>query len=61
MNMLAALASAPATAYALAYIAHTEWGFSRAHIREDALALAAVLVVAMTAKILLQSRRNRGS
>ena len=53
MSVLTALASAAATAYALAYVAHSEWGLSRIKIREDALALAALLGVALTVKTLL--------
>jgi hypothetical protein len=59
MSLLTALASAAATAYALAYVAHSEWGISRVKIREDALVLAALLGVAMTVKIVLQ--RKKGS
>jgi hypothetical protein len=61
MGILTALASAAATAYALAYVAHSEWGISRIRIREDALVLAALLAVAMTARIVLQRKRNKGS
>jgi hypothetical protein len=59
MSLVTALASAAATAYALAYVAHSEWGISRVKIREDALVLAALLGVAMTVKIVLQ--RKKGS
>jgi hypothetical protein len=59
VNLLSALASAAATAYALAYVAHSEWGLSRIRIREDALALAVLLGAAMTVRMLL--RRSRGS
>jgi len=61
MSILTALASAAATAYALAYVAHSEWGISRIRIREDALVLAALLGVAVTAKVVLQRKRNKGS
>jgi hypothetical protein len=61
MSLLTALASAAATAYALAYVAHFEWGLSRIKIREDALALAAVLGIALTTKAVLQRRNNRES
>jgi uncharacterized membrane protein YsdA (DUF1294 family) len=61
MSLFSALASAAATAYALAYVAHSEWGISRTRIREDALLLAALLGVALTVKIVLQSRKNKGS
>jgi hypothetical protein len=61
MSLLTALASAAATAYVLAYVAHSEWGISRVKIREDALVLAALLVVAMTVKIVLQRKKNKGS
>jgi hypothetical protein len=61
VNLLSALASAAATAYALAYVAHSEWGFSSLKIREDALALAVVLGAIMTARMLLRRRNNKGS
>ena len=61
MGLYLALASAIATAYALAYIAHSDWGLSRITIREDALAVVGLLVVAMTVKIVFQGKKNRGS
>jgi hypothetical protein len=61
MSLFSALASAAATAYALAYMAHSEWGISRVKIREDALVLAVMLGVAMAVKIVLQSKKNKGS
>jgi hypothetical protein len=61
MSLLTALASAAATAYALAYVAHSEWGLSRTDIRQDALALAALLGVALTVKTWLRRKKNRGS
>jgi hypothetical protein len=61
ISLLTALASATATAYALAYVAHSEWGISRIRIREDALALAVLLGVGLTAKIVLQGKKNNGS
>ena len=61
MRLLTALASAAATAYALAYLAHSEWGLSRTNIRQDALALAALLGVALTVKIWLRRRNKKGS
>jgi len=61
MSVLTALASAAATAYALAYVAHSEWGMSRIRIREDALALAAMLGVALTVNTLLGLKKNKGS
>jgi hypothetical protein len=60
MRLFAALASATVTAYALAYVAHFEWGLSRIKIREDALAAVGLLVVALTVKIVFQ-RKNKGS
>jgi hypothetical protein len=60
MSLFTALASAAATAYALAYMAHTEWGMSRIAIREDAMAIVGLLVVAMAARIMFQ-RKNKGS
>ena len=61
MSLLTAFASAAATAYAIAYVAHCEWGLSRIKIREDALALAALLGVALTVKTLLRRKKNKGS
>jgi uncharacterized membrane protein YsdA (DUF1294 family) len=61
VNLLSAFASADATAYALAYVAHSEWGLSRIRIREDALALAVLLGGAMTAKVLLRRKNNKGA
>ena len=58
LHLLTALASAAATAYALAYVAHSEWGLSVIRVREDALALAVLLGVAMTADILMRKRNN---
>jgi hypothetical protein len=60
MSLLTALASAAATAYALAYMAHAEWGLSRIVIREDAVGMAGVLGVAIIAKMVFQ-RKNKGS
>ena len=60
MRLFAALASATVTAYALAYVAHFEWGLSRIKIREDALAAVGLWVVALTVKIVFQ-RKNKGS
>jgi hypothetical protein len=61
MSLLTALASAAATAYALAYVAHSEWGISRTKIREDALALAVLLGLAMAVNIVLRRRQDKGS
>jgi hypothetical protein len=61
VSLLTALASAAATAYALAYVAHSEWGLSRIKIREDALALAALLGVALTVTTVLRRKKNKGS
>ena len=61
ISLLTALASATATAYALAYVAHSEWGLSRIKIREDALALAAMVGVALTLKMVLRGKKNKGS
>ncbi len=60
MSWLTALVSATITAYALAYVAHAEWGLRRIVIREDALGMAAVLGIAIMARIIFQ-RRKRGS
>jgi hypothetical protein len=59
MSLLMALASAAATAYALAYMAHAEWGLSRIVIREDAIGMAGLLGVAIIAKMVF--RRKKGS
>ena len=58
MSLFTALASAAATAYALAYIAHAEWGLSRIIIREDALGMAGLLGAAIVAKIMLRRKKN---
>lgn len=60
MSLLTALASAAATAYALDYIAHAEWGFSRIVIREDAIGMAGLLAAAIVAGIILR-RKKKGS
>lgn len=59
MSLLTALASAAATAYALAYMAHVEWGLSRLVIREDAIGMAGLVGVAITARMAF--RRKKGS
>jgi hypothetical protein len=61
MRLFTALASATVTAYALAYVVHSELGISRIKIREDALALVGLLVVVLTVKIVFQRKNNRGS
>jgi hypothetical protein len=60
MSLFTALASATATAYALAYMAHAEWGLSRIVIREDAIGMAGLLGTAIVARIILR-RKNKGS
>ncbi len=60
ISLLAGLASAAATAYALAYMAHAEWGLSRVVIREDAVGLAGLLGVAIIAKMVFR-RKKKGS
>jgi hypothetical protein len=60
MSLLTALASAAATAYALAYLAHAEWGLSRIVIREDAIGMAGLLGIAIIARIVFR-RKNKGS
>jgi hypothetical protein len=60
MSLFSALASAAATAYAVAYVAHAEWGVSRLVIREDAIGMAGLLLAAICVKIIFQ-RRNKGS
>lgn len=60
MNLLTALASAAATAYALAYMANAEWGLSRIVIREDAIGMAGLLGIAIIAKVVFR-RKKKGS
>jgi hypothetical protein len=60
MSLFTALASAAATAYALAYVAHAEWGVSRIVIREDAIGMAGLLGIVLVAKVMLR-RKNKGS
>jgi hypothetical protein len=59
LSLFSALASAAATAYALDYVIHTEWGLSPVTIRRDAIAAAGLLVCATVVKALV--RRNKGS
>jgi hypothetical protein len=61
IRLYAALTSAAVTAYGLAYMFHSEWGLSRIRVREDALAMVGLLVVAMTLKIVFQRKNNKGS
>lgn len=61
MSLLTALASAAATAYALAYIAHAEWGLRRIVIREDAIGMAGLLGGAIIVKMMLQRKKKKGS
>jgi hypothetical protein len=60
MSLLTALVSAAATAYALAYMAHAEWGLSRIVIREDAIGMAGLLGIAIIAKMVFRGK-NKGS
>lgn len=60
MSLLTALTSAAATAYALAYVAHAEWGMSRIVIREEAIGMAGLLAVAIVARIIFR-RKKKGS
>jgi hypothetical protein len=60
MSLFTALASAAVAAYALAYIAHAEWGMSRVVIREDAMGMAGILVAAIGVRIVFR-RKNTGS
>jgi hypothetical protein len=59
VSWLAAFAAATAIAYTLAHFTHAEWGFSRIVIREDALGMAGLLVVAISTTIVF--RRKKGS
>ncbi len=60
-GLLTAFVSATATAYALAYVAHAEWGLRRVVIREEAMGLAALLAIAIIAGMVFQRNRNKGS
>jgi hypothetical protein len=60
MSLFTALASAAATAYALAYVAHAEWGLSRIVIREEAIGMAGLLGAAILTRIIL-GRKKKGS
>ena len=59
--LFTALASATGAAYAIAYVAHFEWHFSRVVVRTDALIMAAIVGVVFGLKILLQGWRKSGS
>jgi hypothetical protein len=58
MSLLTALASAAATAYALAYMAHAEWGLSRIVVREDAMGMAGLLAVTIIARIVFRRKKR---
>jgi hypothetical protein len=60
-GLLTGFVSATATAYALAYVAHAEWGLRRVVIREEAMGMAAILAIAMIARIVFQRNRKKGS
>jgi hypothetical protein len=60
-GLLTAFVSAIATAYALAYVAHAEWGLRRVVIREEAMGMAAILAIAIIARMVFQRNRNKGS
>jgi hypothetical protein len=60
-GVLTAFVSAALTAYALAYIAHAEWGLRRAVIREEAIGMAAILVMTMIATMIFQRNGKNGS
>ena len=59
MSLFTALASATATAFALDYMARTEWGLQLVVIRRDALVVAGVLAFATILKALIERKRNR--
>ena len=61
MSLFTALASATVIAYAVAYVAHYEWHFSRVVVRTDALILAAMIGIIFGLKILFQKRGKSGS
>ena len=61
MSLFTAIASATATAFALDYITHAEWGPPLIVIRRDALVIAGFVTLAMIIKALLQRKRKRDS
>ena len=61
MSSIAALVGAIGTAYAIAYVAHFQWHFSRLVVRTDALIMAAFLGIVLDLKMLLHKRRKSDS
>ena len=59
MSQFTALVSAIATAFALGYVAHAEWGVALVVIRRDALVVAGVLAFATIVKALIERNGNR--
>ena len=59
MSLITALASATATAFALDYMARTEWGLTPVVIWRDALVVAGILAFATIVKILIEIKWNR--
>ena len=60
VSLFTALATAAATAFALEYLIHAEWGFHRLAIREDALGAAGLLIVLLGLRIVF-ARNKKGS
>jgi hypothetical protein len=61
MSSLAALVGAIGTAYAIAYVSHFQWHFSRIFVRTDALIMAARLGIVLGLKILFHKQRKSDS
>ena len=59
MSLFTALVSATATALALDYVAHAEWGLTLVVIRRDALVGAGVFAFATIIIALIERTRNR--
>ena len=57
-SLFTALTSATVSAYAIAYVAHFEWHFSRVEVRRDALVIAALMAVTLGVKLFLRGRKN---
>jgi hypothetical protein len=59
ISLFTALTTAAATAFALEYMIHAEWGLHRVAIREDALGAAGVLIVLLGLKAIF-ARKKKG-
>ena len=60
IGLFTALATAAATAFALEYMIHAEWGFRGVTIREDALGIAGLLIVLLGLRAVF-TRNKKGS